>query len=285
MMSPEMIQQFLMKSTLAENNLSSRLFVPCLQKMSMVRSRQLRDIKFVGGNSENGNDIEFYEIIGPDKHRFYTGIQVKKGDLDLNKARELITQGEKAFEKDITDPSTGHSYRIGRWIIAATGKIKSTASAKISQHLARYGKNISFWGGYYLSEMLLDFYYEEFIKELEIDPQYALSQNVRINIYNPQDPLIIESNFNSIEWAKIDLDKVIPIESDTVYLAFIPVNTSASLDIGIKTSIDDVVVDAMISQVNLIPIKIAKGERACHIRLLQPEQTIRIICRGYRFIL
>ena len=57
------------------------LGVPCLNAFSVRNSLRLRDIRFVGGASELGNYIEFYELFGPDLLRFYTGVQAKKGNV------------------------------------------------------------------------------------------------------------------------------------------------------------------------------------------------------------
>jgi hypothetical protein len=79
MMSPHQIQEILDSSALSENDISKQLFVPCLQKISMMNSYSLRDVRFTGGSYEKGTDIEYYEIMGPDKLRFYPGIQAKRG--------------------------------------------------------------------------------------------------------------------------------------------------------------------------------------------------------------
>ena len=79
MMSPEMIRQILLESEWQENKITQHVLVPCFNAFSMRNSLKLRDIRFVGGASELGNDIEFYELFGPDLLRFYTGVQVKRG--------------------------------------------------------------------------------------------------------------------------------------------------------------------------------------------------------------
>ena len=61
---------------------------------------------------------------GPDSFRHYTGIQVKKTNISVSAARDLINQGNRAFEKDVIDPADGRSYRIHRWIVATTGTIE-----------------------------------------------------------------------------------------------------------------------------------------------------------------
>ena len=95
------------------------------------------------GSYEKGTDIEYYDIMAPDKLRFYTGIQAKKGNLSQSDATQLITQGTQAFEKNITDPSEGRAYRLNRWIVTTTGNISPPAKVEIHKHLDRYGKLIS----------------------------------------------------------------------------------------------------------------------------------------------
>jgi hypothetical protein len=69
-------------------------------------------LAFTGGRDEQRTDIEYYEMIGPDSFRHYTGIQVKKTNISVSAARELINQGNRAFEKEIIDPADGRNYRI-----------------------------------------------------------------------------------------------------------------------------------------------------------------------------
>ncbi len=70
MMSPEMIQRVLISSGWEENRISQEIIVPCLHQYSLRNGFKLVDIKFTGGISELGNDIEYYENFGPDMLRF-----------------------------------------------------------------------------------------------------------------------------------------------------------------------------------------------------------------------
>lgn len=244
-----------------------------------------RDVRFIGGTGELGNDIEFHEIIGPDRHRFYSGIQVKKGDIGLAEATDLIRQGTQALEKDILDTSTGHKYRCGRWIIATTGQITLPAQNQIATELSRYGKFISFWDGIKLAELIQDYYYDEFIRVLGVDPIYAGSQNVRIHLFDPENPIELIKDFSSTEWMDISLADVIPpANTDAVFLAFYPHNGNLpGIEIAMQTAIDDLVIGSVMSQVNLIPLRIKKGQASCRVRLLQADQHVRIVSRGFRF--
>ena len=142
MMSPEMIQRVLISSGWEENRISQEIIVPCLNQYSLRYGFKLVDIKFTGGTSELGNDIEYYENFGPDMLRFYTGIQVKKGNLGQSETTALVIQGAQAFDKTITDTSNGQSYRINRWIVVTTGEISPQAKEYIIQQLKRYAKPI-----------------------------------------------------------------------------------------------------------------------------------------------
>jgi hypothetical protein len=114
MMSPHQIQEILSSSPLSENEITQQIIVPCLRKISMNNSYKFRGLQFTGGSDEEGTDIEYYEIIGPDSFRHYTGIQVKKRNVSVAAARELINQGSRAFEKEIIDPANGRPYRLHR---------------------------------------------------------------------------------------------------------------------------------------------------------------------------
>src|SRR5215217_4727147 len=103
MMSPHQIQEILHSSTLRENDITKQVIIPCLRNASMRSAYSLRNIQFTGGTEERGTDIEYYEVIGPDKERFYTGIQVKRTKIRPSDAQGLITQGSRAFNKPIID--------------------------------------------------------------------------------------------------------------------------------------------------------------------------------------
>ncbi|MDX6379668.1 MAG: hypothetical protein QOI57_692 [Rubrobacteraceae bacterium] len=78
MMSPHQIQQILFtfpfSSPLSENQITQQIIVPCLGKISRNNSHKFRGLQFTGGRDEQGTDIEYYEMIGPDSFRHYTRI-------------------------------------------------------------------------------------------------------------------------------------------------------------------------------------------------------------------
>src|SRR5215217_122016 len=156
MMSPHQIQQILFdfpfSDPLTENEITQQIIVPCLLKISQRNAHKFRGLQFTGGSAEQGTDIEYYEMIGPDSFRHYTGIQVKKRNLSVSAAAELITQGNRAFAKDVLDLADGRAYRVHRWIVATTGTISHPAKTEIQTELDRHGKPISFWDGVKLGE-------------------------------------------------------------------------------------------------------------------------------------
>ena len=131
MMSPHQIQEILFtfpfSDPLSENEITQHIIVPSLQKISMRNGYKFRGLHYTGGSEEQGSDIEYYEMIGPDRFRHYTGIQVKKANLGVGAATGLITQGNRAFAKRVIDPADGRAHRIHRWIVATTGTISPPA--------------------------------------------------------------------------------------------------------------------------------------------------------------
>ncbi len=286
MMSPPMIKELVHSSKLNENEISKRIFIPCLQKISMRTGYSLKDIKFTGGASEKGVDIQYYESVGPDKHRLYTGIQIKKKDITQNDATELMRQGSQAFGKDIIDASTGVPYRFNRWIIAATGKITQPAQDEIYKELSRYGKLISFWDGTRIAEFILDNYYEEFIKELNINPVLAGSSNVTINWWDPDKPLVIAEKFDKNNWETFDLSKIAPVMADGIFISIAPLDKNIpSVKCAIRTSIDEIVIDSVMSQISPYMIKLERGKLELEIMLIGDYRPVRILNRGTRFII
>lgn len=121
---------------------------------------------------------------------------------------------------------------------------------------------------------------------LQVRPFLAGSQNIRLNLFDPKKPINLIENFNSTDWRTIDLSSLIPpTPVRAVYLTFFSLNENLTpIHVGIKTSIDDIVVDSIISQVNLIPVHITEGEVTYQVRLLKSEpQPICVACRGFQF--
>lgn len=284
-MSPWSIKELLNNTGLNENEISKQILVPCFQKISMRSGYSQKDIQFTGGSPEKGVDIQYYEVVGPDKHRFYTGIQVKKKDITQGDATQLIIQGTQAFEKDIIDPSSGMDYRINRWIVATTGEIKPQAKEEIRKDLSRYGKLISFWDGIKLGELILDNYYDEFTRILNINPILAGSSNVVINWWNPDEPIVVSENFTNAEWKKLDLSSLLPPTSDGVFLTIAPLNGNLPpVQCAIRSSVDEITIESFMSQISPYLLHLKIGETQIEARIIGNNRPVKILTRGFRFL-
>ena len=286
MMSPEMIQRILISCSWSENKISQEIIVPCLEQFSMKNGFQLRDLRFTGGTSELGNDIEYYENFGPDMLRFYTGLQVKKGKIGQSEATSLVTQGTQAFEKDITDTSNGQTYRMNRWIVIATGDITSNAKAEIMKQLERYAKPVHFWDGKKLSTLILENYYREFIEKVGVDELTASSQNVRSTLWDPDNPQIIEENFFSEGFRKLNAYSSAPPTAFGIFITVKAVdnNFPSSTKIVVRSGRDEVLIDSVQSQFQPYLLKI-EGTDQIEAKSLEKDRRVNILCRGYIDIL
>jgi hypothetical protein len=108
------------------NGISSTVtFVPVLIKMG------LKGVKFTGGSTEYGIDVEYYELTQPENNRSYVGIQFKKGNLTYSSrgskgtVKEVKNQAEEAFDKEIHDLEGRSLGYNGRIIVAVLVKLMS----------------------------------------------------------------------------------------------------------------------------------------------------------------
>lgn len=285
MMSPEMIQRILLSCDWPENKISQEIIIPCLNQYSMRNGFQLRDVRFTGGTSELGNDIEYYEYFGPDMLRFYTGIQVKIGNIGQAEATNLVAQGSQAFEKDITDASNGQTYRINRWVVVATGEITLQAKDQIIQQLERYAKPIHFWDGKKISTIILENYYREFVEKLDVDQLTASSQNVRSTLWDPDQPRIIEDDFYSMSFKKLNAYPAAPPTTSGMYITIKPTDRNfPSTKCVIRSSIDEITIDSVQSQLQPYLLK-TEGTELIEARSLEKNRRVHIYCRGYIVVL
>lgn len=282
MMSPYHIQQILNGSTASENQISQHVLVPCLLKISMNNNHSFRGIQFTGGSNEQGTDIEYYEVIGPDKFRHYTGIQVKKMGLSVSATRELINQGTRAFEKEIIDPADGRAYRLHRWIVATTGNITDPAKAQIHAELDRYGKPITFWDGIRVAELILENFYSEFISIMNVPPQLAGISSGHTTMYDPDEQLEVVSDFAPAEWSNVDTSTMVPPTASGVYIAIKPTGGNLPpVKLAIRSSVDELLVDSFASQVSPHLIKLEPGETTLQAIFVEGERPVSILARGY----
>lgn len=121
--------EFIMEklNSIPEHKMAKDIFTPLLRK------KGLKGVRFTGGSSEEGIDIEYYEKSNADNTKQYAGIQFKKGDITYSSratngtVKDLKYQAEEAFAKDICDVNSGGVYHISRFIVASTGEINDNA--------------------------------------------------------------------------------------------------------------------------------------------------------------
>lgn len=96
-LSDELIMEKL--NSLSEHKMAKDIFVPLLKK------KGLKGVKFTGGQSEEGIDVEYYEKSIADNVKLYTGIQFKQGDITYSSrgsnrtVKEIKTKLKKLFQK------------------------------------------------------------------------------------------------------------------------------------------------------------------------------------------
>lgn len=287
MMSPHQIQQILynfpFSPPLSENEITQRIIVPCLQTISMRNAYKFRGLHFTGGRDEQGTDVEYYEMIGPDSFRHYTGIQVKKTNISVSSARELINQGNRAFEKEIIDPADGRSYRIHRWIVATTGTISSDAKRQIRTELARYGKPISFWDGVRVGEYILENLYSEFVGILQVPPVFAGQGSAGTISWDADDPPILIANFTATDWSSIDISPGAPPGlANGILLSAKPVGDSLpAVKLAVRSSTDEILMDSFVSRVNPLLLRLGEGDTHMEAMVVEGDRPIDILANGY----
>jgi len=288
-MSPHQIQGILFRfpysPPLPENEITQQIIIPCLGKISMRNRYKFRGLTFTGGRDEQGTDVEYYEMIGPDSFRHYTGIQVKKTNISVSAARDLINQGNRAFEKDVIDPADGRSYRIHRWIVATTGTISPDAKRQIQTELARYGKPIAFWDGVKVGEYILDNFYNEFVSLLQVPPQIAGQSASVTNWYDADDPPVLASEFAPTNWSNIDISTAaLPGITSGLLISARPVGESLpSVKLAIKSSTDEILVDPFLSRANPALLRLDESDTHIEAMLVEGNRPITIFANGYQF--
>lgn len=289
-MSPHQIQEILYtfsySEPLSENEITKQIIFPCLQKISMHNSYRFRGLQFTGGSEEQGSDIEYYEMIGPDSFRHYTGIQVKKRNLSVSAATELITQGNRAFEKDIIAPADGRTYRINRWIVATTGTISPLAKSEIQTKLDRQGTQITFWDGFRLGEFILEYYYGEFVSILRVPPRIAGQSASVTNLWDADDPPVLANGFTATNWTSIDISPGAPPGlSSGILISVKPSGDSLpSVKLAVRSSIDEILVDSFASRVNAIPLRLGGGDSHIEAMVVEGNRPVSILANGYQFL-
>lgn len=181
-------------NSLDEHKMAKDIFVPLLKK------KGLKGVKFTGGTSEEGIDVEYYEESNADNSRQYAGIQFKKGDITYSSkgingtVKEIKNQAEEAFAKDICDVNSGGVDHISRFIVATTGEINENARKMINKAKNRGEQtNISYWDKDKLSDDIRTYMQDEFMEyfnisedeedDIEYNDEYIVTEDYIIENY------------------------------------------------------------------------------------------------------
>ena len=181
-------------NSLDEHKMAKDIFVPLLKK------KGLKGVKFTGGISEEGIDIEYYEESHADNSKQYAGIQFKKGDITYSSkgtngtVKEIKNQAEEAFAKDICDVNSGGVNHISRFIVAATGEINENARKMINKAKNRGEQtNISYWDKDKLSDDIRTYYLDDFLEYFNIEDDYEEDGNDNLDENIVSEDYIIEN--------------------------------------------------------------------------------------------
>lgn len=185
MLTKEQIIQYL--ESIHEHTMASDIFVPALTKMG------LSGVKFTGGSTEYGIDIEYYELTQPENNKSYVGIQFKKGNLTYSSrgskgtVKEVKNQAEEAFDKEIHDLEGRSLGYIGRFIVAVTGDINEQARTYIGRaRLKGNDRRIDYWDGDRLAEYIIDHWMTEFIEYFDINLDEEFNEEEIVEIVNEE---------------------------------------------------------------------------------------------------
>ena len=282
MISAPQIQRLLVEAPRDENWLTVEILLPTLHAFSARNGYKLRDIRFAGGPDERGNDVEYYEISGPDGLRFYTGIQVKKGDINQSVATTLEMQARQAFNKPLTDSSSHQVYRVARWVVACTGRISEHARRILVDHAAREGRLIHFWDGLTLAQMILENSLKQFLEKIEA-PQVASSSNLNSIFYDPESPIKLAEGLGPGTVHRLSVQCCMPPTGVGVYLVLRPADTNIpGVTCHVRAGGQDAIVESLDSQIGLFLMRTA-FDCDIELRLLNEDRTVDVFCKGYVF--
>ena len=181
--------------SLREHEMAKDIFVPVLEK------KGCSGVKFTGGPDEVGVDIEYYELTHPEKRRSYVGIQFKKGNLvyrsggSMNSVKEVKSQAEEAFEKEIHDIDSHATQYISRFVVATTGDINENARSFIGKARQKGAdRRIDYWTGDRLAEFIQDCWLDEFLLYFQIE-EIDEDDEDEVNIIDKE---YIEENYGEL---------------------------------------------------------------------------------------
>lgn len=283
MISVPMVKDILETSGWDENRMTKDIIIPCLERYSASHNHCLREIRFTGGAHEFGNDIEFYELSGPDQFRLYTGIQVKKGKIDQSQATMLAMQGNQAFSKDILDPSINQGFRITRWVAATTGDITPPARVALAQLLRGENRLVHAWDGLKLAQLIFDNFLPEFLDLMGVSDELRTSSNVSDVMYDPDERLVVGQSLKPGVRHTLDLSAgAPPVVTTGVYLAFEPdTDKLKELTCSVQSDMADMMIEAVSSRFQPVLMPVTEN-RQISVRF-EGDRTVTVLCRGYRF--
>lgn len=283
MISVPMVKAILEASDWDENRITKHIIIPCLERYSATHNHCLREIRFTGGAHEFGNDIEFYELSGPDQFKLYTGIQVKKGKIDQTQASSLATQGNQAFAKEILDPSINQGFRITRWLAVTTGDITPPARTALAQLLRGDNRLVHAWDGLKLAQLIFDNFLPEFLDLMEVSDEVRASSSVSDVMWDPDDRMVIGQKLAPGIRHTLDLSAAAPpMVTVGVYLVFEPdTDKLKELTCSVQSDTADMMIEAVESRFQ--PVLVPVSESGTVSVRFDGERTVTVLCRGYRF--
>jgi hypothetical protein len=283
MISVPMINDILEASDWDENRITREILIPCLERYSATNNHCLREIRFTGGQYELGNDIEFYELIGPDQLRLYTGIQVKKGQIGQTQATALTLQGTQAFAKEILDPAVNQNYRITRWIAATTGQI--TAPARQTLALLSKGENrlVHAWDGLKVAQLIFDNWLPEFLEVMKVPEQHRQSSSVTTMLYDPDDRIVVGQSLVPGLLRTLDISAALPrgVANGVILVLEPDTDKMRELMCTVQSDVADLVVDAARSR--FTPLFVPMSENGTVSVRVDGDRSVTVLCRGYRY--
>lgn len=166
-MKLSLIQHYLKKEH--EHIIGKEVITPLLQAMGCA------DAQFYGGSNEEGTDIRFSYESTPDKLKKFTGVQLKKNDIDAvsrdsSSITPLISQAKRALRTKFFDNFEKKYYTLSRYIICSFGGITRSAQDFIIEAVLedKIEKDIDFWPGIVVAQYIKEYYLDGFAQYFNI---------------------------------------------------------------------------------------------------------------------
>jgi len=166
-MKLSLIQQYLKSKH--EHIIGKEVITPLLQAMGCT------DAQFYGGSNEEGTDIRFSYESTPDRLKKFTGVQLKKDDIDAvsrdaSSITPLISQAIRALRTKFFDNFEKKYFTLSRYIICSFGGITRSAQDFIIEAVLedKLEKDIDFWPGMVIGQYIKDYYLDGFAQYFNI---------------------------------------------------------------------------------------------------------------------